>query len=143
MSDNTSVHRDAFNLLCDERIGQGMSRQVFSSLLLPDCVIKIEDSSANFQNIIEWETWKAVKGTDFEALFAPCRWISPNGIVLVMEKTIPTNDLPARMPAFLADFKRGNFGLLRGQFVCHDYGSHLMLENGMTRRMRKVDWRDA
>lgn len=155
MSDNAFVHRDAFNMLCDELIGRGMSRNVFSSKVLPDCVIKIEDGAGQFQNVIEWETWQRVKDTEASRWFAECRWISPNGSVLVMERT-RTPDLaryPSHMPAFLCDFKRTNYGLSvavdpktgrqGSHFVCHDYGTHLMFENGMTKRMRKAEWWDA
>lgn len=31
MSENPAMHREAFNLLCDEKIGYGMSRSVWSS----------------------------------------------------------------------------------------------------------------
>lgn len=152
MSDNPSIHRDAFNLLCDERIGYGMSRSVFSSRLLPNCVVKVEDSAGNFQNVVEWETWTRVKDTPASRWFAACHWISPNGSVLVMERTRPATpeEFPAQMPAFLSDFKRTNYGISMlldsktgrpaNTFVCHDYGTHLMFEHGMTKRMRKVDW---
>lgn len=42
------VHVEAFNLLCADQIGYGMSRQVFSSRLLPDCVVKIEQVIGHF-----------------------------------------------------------------------------------------------
>lgn len=154
MSTNATVHRDAFDLLCDERIGYGMSRSVFSSKLLPDCVIKVEEDAGRFQNVIEWETWQRVKDTEYSRWFAACRWISPCGAVLIMERTRPPapKEFAARMPAFLCDFKRTNYGMLasgRGRMgkadslVCHDYGTHLMFEHGMTRRMRKAEWWDA
>jgi hypothetical protein len=40
MSVNPNIHRDAFNLLCDELIYQGMSRAVWSSEVLADCVAR-------------------------------------------------------------------------------------------------------
>lgn len=91
MSTNESTWRQAFDLLCDERIGYGMSRQVFTSKLLPDCVIKIEDTAGQFQNVVEWETWNRVKGTDASRWFAECRWISSNGAILIMERTRPAS----------------------------------------------------
>jgi hypothetical protein len=71
MSDNASIHKDTFFLLCRDRIGYGMSREVWSSDLIPDCVVKTESNAGSFQNIIEWETWNRVKGTEFEKWFAP------------------------------------------------------------------------
>lgn len=154
MSTNATVHRDAFDLLCDERIGYGMSRSVFSSKLLPDCVIKVEEGAGRFQNVIEWETWQRVKDSEYSRWFAACRWISPCGSVLIMERTRPPapKEFATQMPAFLCDFKRTNYGMLApnksrtgrsDSLVCHDYGTHLMFEHGMTRRMRKAEWWDA
>lgn len=149
MSEN--AFRQAFDLLCDREIGNGMSRQVFSSKLLPDCVVKVEETPGRFQNVVEWETWQRVKDTEFSRWFAACRWISPNGSILIMERTrqpAPSEFLDL-MPAFLCDFKRTNYGMLppgpsrtgKADFlVCHDYGTHLMFENGMTKRMRKANW---
>lgn len=150
-----STWRQAFDLLCDQQIGYGMSRRVFSSKLLPDCVIKVEDGAERFQNIIEWETWQRIKNTEHSRWFARCRWISPNGVILIMERTRPAapSEFPARMPAYLCDFKRTNYGMAPSQdrhgkpgkewFVCHDYGTNLLFENGMTKRMRKAEWWDA
>lgn len=145
MSDNPTIHRDAFNLLCDERIGSGMSRVVFSSLVLADCVIKVEEAAASFQNVMEWQAWQQVKDTEFAGWFAPCEWISPNGAVLVMKRTEPVASwsYPKRMPAFFTDFKRRNYGWLGGRLVCHDYGTALLMQVGLTKRMRRADWVDA
>lgn len=151
MSENTATFRQAYDLLCDERIGYGMSRSVFSSKLLPDCVIKVEDGSGQFQNIVEWETWKRVADTPHSRWFAACKWISPNGIILIMERTRPPapQEFPDKVPLFLTDLKRTNYGMARTSdprkecFVCHDYGTHLMFENGMTKRLKKAEWWDA
>ncbi len=158
MIENPYVFRDAFNMFCDDVIGRGMSRVVYSSKLLPGYVIKVEDGAGRFQNVIEWETWQRVKDTPLSRWFAACHWISPNGSVLVMERTRPPapTEFPAHMPAFLTDFKRTNYGMAKNQserphevfnaaeiFVCHDYGTHLMFEHGMTKRMQKADWWDA
>lgn len=154
MSEYSHIHEDAFNLLCDERIGYGMSRDVFTSRLLPDCVIKIEKDPHRFQNVVEWETWQRVRDTKVSRWFAACRWISPNGRVLVMERTErPDPDgYPSRMPAFLSDFKRTNYGLSMlpdpktgrpaKTLVCHDYGTNMLFEHGMTRRMAAANWWD-
>ena len=155
MSTNESTWRQAFDLLCDERIGYGMSRQVFTSKLLPDCVIKIEDTAGQFQNVVEWETWNRVKGTDASRWFAECRWISNSGAILIMERTRPAiaGEYPEKLPVYLCDFKRTNYGMAgstkrhgapgKEWFVCHDYGTNLLFENGMTKRMRKVEWYEA
>jgi hypothetical protein len=145
MSTNPSIHREAFNLLCDEVIYHGMSREVWSSALFPDCVVKVEDRAAFFQNVIEWETWQRVKDTWLARWFAPCRWISPNGSILVMERTRPAadRDYPAKMPVFLNDFKRRNYGMVGKNLVCHDYGISSLMDWGMSKRMVKANWTDS
>lgn len=155
MSDSAFINKEAYGLLCDKLLGSGMSREVYSSKLLPDCVIKVEVDAGRFQNIVEWETWQRVKETEHSRWFAACRWISASGSVLVMERTRPAgmSDFPERMPAYLCDFKRTNFGLSQmndpktgkpsNVLVCHDYGTNLLFEHGMTKRMRKSEWWDA
>ena len=142
MSDNPSMHREAFNLLCNQKIGGGMSRVVFNSELLPDCVVKVESGGGCFQNVIEWETWQRVRDTEHSIWFAPCRWISPNGSILIMEKTEPIakSAYPEKMPIFFTDFKYLNYGFYDGRVVCHDYGTSLIFEHGMTKRLKKADW---
>lgn len=144
MSANHGVHEQIFMLMCDKKIGQGMSRAVWTSKLLPECVIKIEENAGQFQNIIEWETWQRVKDTPMSKWFAVCKWISPNGSVLIMERTRAPglSEYPEKMPAFLCDFKRTNFGLSEGFLVCHDYGTNLLFEHGMTKRMVSANWWD-
>lgn len=144
------THVEAFDLLCDERIGYGMSRQVFTSKLLPGCVIKVEQDAGRFQNVVEWETWQRVRDTPASRWFAECKWISPNGHILIMERTRPAaaNEFPDKVPVFLSDLKRTNYGMARSNgekewFVCHDYGTHLLFEHGMTKRLKKAEWWDA
>lgn len=140
---NPTILRDAFHMLCGDEIGSGIGRRVFTCDLIPDCVVKIEENGGSFQNVVEWETWLRVKGTEHAKWFAPCRWIAPNGTVLVMERTQRPGRYPEKMPVFLTDFKRTNYGMLKGRLVCHDYGTHLMFEHGMSKRMRKADWWNA
>ena len=149
MRENSAMHREAFDLLCGDLLGRGMSRMVFASKLLPDCVVKVEEGAGQFQNVIEWETWQRVMGTPYSRWFAQCKWISPNGSVLIMERTRPPglDDYPERMPVFLTDMKRTNYGMARSNgdiswLVCHDYGTSLLFEHGMTKRMKKANWYD-
>ena len=152
---NKAIFRQAFNLLCDEVIGRGMSRTVYSSKLLPGHVIKCETAYGKFQNVMEWETWQRVKDTPLSRWFAACKDISGDGTVLIMERTSqPTpKEFPAEVPHFLCDYKRKNYGMsaeFRGGggkrfFVCHDYGT-LAFERSLAstsqRRMCKVKWSD-
>jgi len=140
MSELALAHKELFWLIANREIGSGMSRKVWDSKVLSDSVIKVEEDSGCFQNVLEWEAWNAVKETAAAKWFAPCEWISPCGVVLIMAKTTPTHKYPDRMPAFLADFKRPNYGMYKGRLVCHDYGTSLLMINGLTTRMRKVQW---
>jgi hypothetical protein len=158
MSDpsTNAVYRDAFNMFCTKLIGQGMSRKVFSSTLMPNVVVKVEEDAKQFQNIVEWETWQRVKNTDASRWFAQCIEISADGKVLVMERTVPPQESEylAKMPAYLVDFKRENYGVVTSGpqctgkgtkrfLVCHDYGTNHLMEHGMnSKRMQKVDWWD-
>jgi hypothetical protein len=135
------LFRDAYSFLLGEVLGSGLSRKVFTIPLLPGFVGKVESRSCGYrQNFIEWYTWQRVKDTDFARWFAPCKDISPDGCILIMERTVQPHSFPKRMPAFLTDFKHTNYGVLRGRLVCHDYGTNNMLEHGMTKKMRRVDW---
>lgn len=141
---------EAFNLLCDECIGRGMSRIVYTSRLLPDCVIKVETGAGMFQNVIEWETWQRVVNTPASRWFAECKWIGAAGRILIMERTRPPtpSEFPDKVPVYLTDLKRTNYGMSTGKadsqwLVCHDYGTHRLFEHGMTKRLKKADWFDA
>jgi hypothetical protein len=81
--------KEAFDLLCGEKIGYGMSRTVFECTILPGCVVKVETGPHMFQNIIEYETWQIVCSTENSRWFAECKWISPNGKILIQERTRP------------------------------------------------------
>lgn len=140
MIDSLAVLKEHFRLFCDEEIGSGIGRRVFSSAVLPQSVIKCEEGAASFQNVIEWETWQRVRETPFAHWFAPCEWISPSGAVLVMARTKPPTRLPKEVPVFLTDLKKSNYGIYKGRLVCHDYGTNLLFEHGMTKRMKKADW---
>lgn len=143
----------AFNLLCGSVIGYGMSRTVYDSPLLPRSVIKVETGAQRFQNVIEWETWQRVRDTQASRWFAACEYISPDGIILVMQRTRPAapTEFPDRVPAYLTDMKRTNYGMVgcnsdgsgKQFLVCHDYGTHLLFEHGLTKRLKKANWWDS
>jgi hypothetical protein len=149
----SEAFEEAFNLLCGEQIGYGMSRKVFACALLPDCVVKVETDGHRFQNVIEWETWNFVQWTPASRWFAACKWISPNGKVLIQERTRPAGhgDLPEKVPVWFTDLKRDNWGMAKARnrdgspgrewLVCHDYGTSLALQEGTTtKRLKKADW---
>lgn len=137
-----TIGRDFFQLVCGEQIGAGLGREVFELVLNPDLVVKFETGGGSFQNVHEWQVWQSVQFTDHAKWFAPCRKISSCGTVLIQSRTQPVRreELPERIPSFFSDTKIENWGLLDGQTVCHDYGTHMMLERGISKRKFKVDW---
>lgn len=150
----SQTFEEAFNLLCGDLIGEGCSRKVFSCNLLPDVVVKVEETARSFENIVEWTIWNQVQGTPAERWFARCRWISPSGHILIMDRTHPARlkELPERVPVWCSDLKRTNWGVSddsedSGKWVvCHDYGSlssHVIERGTGNKRMRKAHWIDA
>ena len=140
----STMTKDLFELVVGDKIGEGIGRQVFEYLPDPELVIKFEDKGGSFQNVIEWNIWQRVQWVKgVHIWFAPCERISPCGTILLQKKTF-TGDkkkYPLKLPAYLTDTQYSNYGFMKGnRFVCHDYGSNLMVENGMTSRMRKVKW---
>lgn len=140
------VYRDGFNLLCGREIGVGMTRTVFECNVDKSLVVKVEKAEVrtHFQNLVEWLAWSRVAGTEFERWFAPVVAISPDGRCLLMKRVehAPVHTLPKQVPAFFTDLKPSNYGFYEGRVVCCDYGSHLLHEEGMTKRLKRAQWRD-
>lgn len=137
------ILKDWMNYVLGKKIGNGIGRQVFVFELNPKWVVKVEQSG--YQNVIEYEMWKAAKGTKYAKWFAPIEYMSGMGSVLLQQRTLPAprRAYPKRMPVFLGDYKYSNYGLLGGRLVCHDYGSAIIASNGLNGKMRKADWWDA
>lgn len=138
----TAISRDLGMMIVGNRIGEGASRTVYHHNYDPDLVVKIEGSYGSFRNVYEDQVWERVRQTKLAVWFAPVIRISGSGVVLFMRKTTPCRpaELPKKVPAFFTDLKSDNWGWLDGRVVCHDYGHHLMIEKGMTTRMRNANW---
>lgn len=136
------VEKDFFWAMCEERLGGGMSRDVYSSRLDPTVVIKFEDGKGHFQNVMEWEAWQEVKDTEFSKWFAPIVGISDCGTILIQKRTKPLKPsrYPLEMPAFLGDFKHTNYGMYKGHLCAHDYGRTRLMTAGLTKRMIHANW---
>lgn len=139
-----TVESDFFHLMAGERLGGGEAREVYACNLNEDYVVKIETGGGSFQNIREWDLWQDAvdMGEDVSKWLAPCHSISTCGSVIIQRRTKPIGDLPKKMPVFLADFKRSNFGILDGRIVAHDYGVHVMRWKGLSEKLKKVEWID-
>jgi hypothetical protein len=142
LSDFAEAFQDAFNLLCGKKIGEGIHRNVFECRVRPDLVVKVEtDEWRYFANVLEMKFWSDhqhyAKVADW---LAPCEFMSPDGRVLLQKRVLPLRDgdaLPPKLPSFLSDVKRDNFGLLEGRIVCMDYA---MTIPSPSVRPKKVDW---
>lgn len=143
-----SVNSDLITMFLGEKISSGSYRSVYAFNPNPDkYVVKIEplatDSNAN-----EFLTWSNVCGFINEWAwvkdwFAPVLWMSPNGKILIMERTAEQHKKdkprPDKVPAFLCDVKAENFGWIGDRFVCHDYG-FLWGFLEYRKNMKKASW---
>ncbi len=139
---NAATFEDAFNLLCGDKIGEGVHRTVFACRLRDDLVVKVETEPAfrYFANVHEMKFWCDADDWAREWL-APCRYMSPDGRILLQDRCDPVPRdfaMPEKMPAFMTDLKRSNFGMMKGELFCVDYA---MTIPAYGRRMKKADWR--
>ena len=108
-------------------------------------VIKIEPRNTNC-NQVEYTLWEEIKGLTGDLAwvkdwFAPVKWISPNGRILLMQKTKEdfNKEYPEKIPKFMWDVKPDNFGWIGKNLVCHDYGQFYSFIE-YSKKMKKVDW---
>lgn len=136
------VARDFFDMLVGDCLGTGGYREVYEYRPRAGHVIKVEQLSGHFENILEWEIWHTVRDTEYAKWFAPCADISANGIWLIQKRTKPCTpkQLPERVPAFFTDIKESNIGWLNGHPCFHDYGRNKLTTLGLTKKTKKIDW---
>lgn len=140
------LFRELRSAMLGDKLGYGVGRQVYLCKINSDYVVKIEDKARSFQNIAEWDAWDWVSqggAPDMAKWLAPCLQISASGSILVQRRVEPlrTSDLPAKVPAFLADLKLENFGMLNGKVVCCDYGTIGVSLRRTDKRLVKAVWR--
>ena len=136
------VYREAFNILCGEKIGRGISRTVFECKLMPDMVVKVESEDyRTFQNVLEQRFWDYHKDAKHIAKWlAPCHFLSPDGRVLIQSRVSPLREgeFPEKLPAFFTDTKRNHFGKFGKQIVCCDYA--LTVYNPSMKMIKAAWW---
>lgn len=131
------VINDTMRLIVGERIGIGQSREV--NVYLPDTslVIKMEHEVYKYDNVQEWEMWRASEGQTIRKWLAPCITISERGCALIQKRTHPVPEwrLPKKVPRLLTDTKKENWGLIerggKSYVVCHDYAHNRMWKYGI------------
>lgn len=135
----TILARDLFGMIAGTSLGAGTHRHIFNHATDPNLIVKIENGYQSFSNIHEWEVWNRIKDTNLAKWFVPCVALSGAGTVLIMKRAKPLTpkQVPKKVPAFFTDLKEENWGWYQGRPACLDYGNHLLLEKGMTSRMRR------
>lgn len=125
---NQDISLDLVSSLCGRKIGEGLHRKVYEYNLNEKYVIKLETANTS-ANMTEYFLWDEIQGLTgnlawVKDWFAPVKWISPNGKIIVMQKTEekPGKPRPTKVPAFFSDLKYNNWGWIGNKFVCHDYG---------------------
>lgn len=141
--DQLPIFYDLFNMVCGEKIGAGIHRTVYECKIRPEFVVKVDHNTdfRDFANVREQKFWDDNQYYQPVAKWlAPCEFLSPDGRVMLQMKCdkIPTDfELPEKLPTFLTDVKRENFGILKGQLVCFDYALHIATPSV---RLRKATW---
>jgi hypothetical protein len=139
-TESTTFQMAMYHLVVGKLLGSGCFRDVFVCNLNPDWVVKFQRNAGEFDNVREWETWRDYsKDPKVKKWLAPCHYISPSGDILIQQRTEYLEYLPKQLPFFLTDVKPENYGMIKGQVVCHDYG--YLYNNKMNTRMRKANWR--
>lgn len=143
-----SVNSDLIKMFIGKHIGSGYYRSVFEFNPSPDkYVVKIEhnDTNCNTNEFLIWEevSWLVGDLAWVKDWFAPILYMSPNGKILIQERTSMYSsggqEYPNEVPDFFSDVKLDNFGWLNKKFVCHDYGfiNRFIKYN---KKFRKIKW---
>lgn len=134
---------EAQSLLCGDKLGEGQNRKVYVCRLDEAYVIKIEPRGTQFQNVEEWRAWWWAQGTSKARWLAPCKFISPCGLLLIQARVTPMRpkEAPKRLPQWLGDLKHENFGVLDGKVVACDYGTILSSYRHIKTDMRPARWK--
>jgi hypothetical protein len=132
-----SIPDQLFTLICGEKLGEGIARSVYEYRPDRSKVVKFEMGSYDFQNVAEWLAYEEATPAARKWL-APCIDISEHGQILIQMRVDPLLIAPKKVPAFLADIKPDNWGLLDGHPVAIDYGRNRLHEFGFKEGMKMV-----
>lgn len=154
VTDEGRLQKNAIlSLFVGRRLGKGAYRRVYDLKIADETlVIKLEYCGTEFCNITEWKVWNEVKDTPLEEWFAPCEDIDLLGLALIQKKTKPFDSekefrdavLQTRdgvLPTFFDDVHYGNFGMLDGKVVCHDYGFNNFLSEAVKMKWGDLAWK--
>ena len=126
----------------DEVIGRGATRTVYTLPSNPNVVLKVAPDNPE-QNEAEYRLYDRVRGTNIEKYFAEVIAVSDDYRALVMQRTLPINDLskmPPRLPRIVMDVKVQNLGMCQGKVVFHDYGINSLDKSNFTTALKTYNW---
>lgn len=118
------VAADFIDLFLGEEIGYGQYRRAYLCHTNKNWVIKVaRDAEGIYHNMHEWHTWSNMP-EHMQKYYAPVRWLSPKGNVIIQERVDPCPQLPEMTITLpdINDLKRTNIGLLEGRYVVFDIG---------------------
>lgn len=143
MISESAQYEDLKDLLCGERLGAGIHREVFVYKPDPKYVMKIAPDAPE-ANVLEAHIWDMVADTNIAKWFARCHMVSTSGVFLLQERVErrPQAEYPKHVPVFFGDLKYKNFGWIGGRLVCCDYAGFVStsMVHKWTGRMKKADW---
>ena len=111
LSQLQDVNTDLILTLCGEKLGSGSYRSVYEFNMNPSkMVVKVEPKSTDC-NIAEFLLWDEIQGLKgnlawVKEWFAPIHWCSPNGKVLIMERTKPNQRIKKIQQTIRRKFRR-------------------------------------
>lgn len=143
-----NIRNFILKFIVGDLLGEGAYRRVYE-MGMPDRVLKVEHCGKEFCNITEWKVWQAVEHTPLAEWFAPCIDIDLMGVALIQKRTkqldseeefkkLVETTRGGKLPSFFDDIHYGNFGLLDGLLVCHDYGFNHFLDEAA-----KMEWQSV
>jgi hypothetical protein len=150
--ENERIKEYALNLFVGKRIGRGAFRRVYA--VDKYRVLKVEYTGREFCNMMEAKVWHYVRDTPLEDWFAPVLEIEPMGVAMLQSRTQPFDSEAdfkkaleetrgGILPLFFDDVHYGNFGMLDGRVVCHDYGFNHFLKSAVSSYSEDPDFPKA
>lgn len=130
-------------ILIGKKLGSGCYRDVYLCRLDSSLVVKVEREEKEFHNIKEWNIWDELKYSDIKKWFAECIDISNDGKILIQKRVYfgRKEDLPKKIPTFFTDIQPANFGFIKKQLTCCDYGSTIITKMFNDKKLKSADWR--
>ena len=125
----------------DDVLGRGATRTVYTLPSNPNVVLKVAPDNPA-QNESEYRLYQHVRGTTIEKYFAEVIACSDDYRALIMQRTLPINDLskiPPKLPRIVRDVKLQNLGMYQGNAVFHDYGIN-SLGDKFTTALKSYNW---